>query len=110
MDGVGLSDWASGKLFGRHREAQTFSNNDVVPFDRFPYNYYDVVDPEVDLGRWTLTVEGLVKRPASTSCNRYRCSPRSCRTRGTSASRVGTWWQLWRHARLRLSAPRSAPT
>jgi len=63
MDGLGFSDWASGKLFGRHRLAQTFSDNDVVPFRRFPYNYYDVVDPEVDLDRWTLTVEGLVKRP-----------------------------------------------
>ena len=76
MDGVGLSDWASGKLFGRHREAQTFSNNDVVPFDRFPYNYYDVVDPEVDLGRWTLTGEGLVKRPGEYKLQQVQVFPK----------------------------------
>jgi len=36
MQGLHFSDWASGKLFGRHRLAQTFRNNDVVPFQRFP--------------------------------------------------------------------------
>jgi DMSO/TMAO reductase YedYZ molybdopterin-dependent catalytic subunit len=62
-EGLHLSDWASGKLFGRTRLAQTFRDSDVVAFERFPYNYYDVADPGVDLERWTLTVEGLVKRP-----------------------------------------------
>ena len=60
-DGLHLSDWASGKLFGRARLAQTFPNRDVVAFERFPYNFYDVADPGVDLDRWTLTVEGLVQ-------------------------------------------------
>src|SRR5271165_2895266 len=62
-EGLHFSDWTSGKLFGRHRLAQTFSNSDVVPFERFPYNFYDVPDPGVDLERWTLTVQGLVQRP-----------------------------------------------
>ena len=62
-EGLHLSDWASGKLFGRQRLAQTFRDSDVVAFERFPYNFYDVADPGVDLERWTLTVEGLVKRP-----------------------------------------------
>jgi DMSO/TMAO reductase YedYZ molybdopterin-dependent catalytic subunit len=35
----------------------------VVPFERFPYNGYDVLDPRVDLDNWTLTVEGRVQRP-----------------------------------------------
>ena len=62
-EGLHLSDWASEKLFGRQRLAQTFRDSDVVAFERFPYNFYDVADPGVDLERWTLTVEGLVKRP-----------------------------------------------
>ena len=41
-EGLAFSDWASGKLFGRHRLAQTFSDSDVAPFERFPYNFYDV--------------------------------------------------------------------
>lgn len=76
MGGVHLSDWASGKLFGRHRLAQTYSNSDVAPFERFPYNYYDVVDPEVDLERWTLTVEGLVQRPGDYTLQQIRAFPK----------------------------------
>src|SRR5579871_22772 len=60
-EGYAFSDWASGKLFGRHRLARTFSNNEVAPLERFPYNYYDVLYPDIDLSTWTLTVEGLVQ-------------------------------------------------
>jgi DMSO/TMAO reductase YedYZ molybdopterin-dependent catalytic subunit len=61
--GLALSDWSSAEFFGRHRLAPTFSNSQVAPFNRFPYNYYDVLDPEVDFDAWTLTVEGLVQHP-----------------------------------------------
>src|SRR5215469_9367352 len=61
--GLALSDWASEGLFSRHRLAPEFSNSQVAPFERFPYNYYDVLDPEVDFAAWTLTVEGLVQHP-----------------------------------------------
>jgi DMSO/TMAO reductase YedYZ molybdopterin-dependent catalytic subunit len=62
-EGVHFSDWASGKLFRREHLAPTFSDSAVVPFEKFPYNGYDVLDPEVDLDKWTLTVEGDVKHP-----------------------------------------------
>jgi DMSO/TMAO reductase YedYZ molybdopterin-dependent catalytic subunit len=62
-EGVRFSDWAAGKLFQRQHLAQTFSNASVVPFEKFPYNGYDALDPEVDLPNWTLTVEGDVQRP-----------------------------------------------
>lgn len=62
-DGVGFSDWAAGELFRPDHLAQTFANSSVVPFEKFPYNGYDVLDPEVDLEKWTLTVEGDVQRP-----------------------------------------------
>ncbi len=75
-DGLHLSDWASGKLFGRARLAQTFRNSDVVPFERFPYNFYDVVDPGVDLERWTLTVEGLVQRPGEYKLSQIQALPK----------------------------------
>ncbi len=76
MNGLGFSDWASGELFGRRHLAQTFSDRDVVPFDRFPYNYYDVLDPEVDVDRWTLTVEGMVKRPGEYKLAQIRALPK----------------------------------
>ncbi len=76
MDGLALSDWASARLFGGHRLEPTYSNSEVAPFDKFPYNYYDVVDPEVDLDRWTLTVEGLVKRPGEYKLQQIQALPK----------------------------------
>ena len=61
--GVRFSDWVSGGLFRSQHPAETFSNSEVVPFAKFPYNGYDVLDPEVDLDKWTLTVEGDVQHP-----------------------------------------------
>jgi DMSO/TMAO reductase YedYZ molybdopterin-dependent catalytic subunit len=61
--GVRLSDWASGVLFRRYHPAMTFGDAQVVPFDKFPYNGYDALDPEVDLDSWTLSVSGNVRRP-----------------------------------------------
>lgn len=75
-EGLHLSDWVSGKLFGRQRLAQTFRDSDVVAFERFPYNYYDVADPGVDLERWTLTVEGLVQRPGDYKLSQIQALPK----------------------------------
>jgi DMSO/TMAO reductase YedYZ molybdopterin-dependent catalytic subunit len=61
--GLELSEWASRLLFSRSRLAPTFASSAVVPFEKFPYNGYDVLDPRVDLDRWTLMVEGRVQRP-----------------------------------------------
>jgi len=61
--GVAFSDWASGATFRSRHLAQTYANADVVPFKEFPYNFYDVLDPEVDLDAWRLEVSGMVKRP-----------------------------------------------
>jgi len=76
MDGLGFSDWASGELFSRHRLEPTYSNNEVAPFNRFPYNYYDVLDPEVDLDRWTLKVDGLVQRPGNYKLEQIQALPK----------------------------------
>jgi len=75
-EGLAFSDWASGKLFGRHRLAQTFSNREVAPFQRFPYNFYDVADPGVDLEKWTLTVQGLVQRPGEYKLEQIQALPK----------------------------------
>ncbi|HEV2114141.1 MAG TPA: molybdopterin-dependent oxidoreductase, partial [Terriglobales bacterium] len=61
--GVAFSDWAAGAIFRKSALATTFSDSQVVPFEKFPYNGYDVIDPEVDLENWTLTVEGNVQKP-----------------------------------------------
>ncbi|MFZ3339470.1 MAG: molybdopterin-dependent oxidoreductase [Terriglobales bacterium] len=75
-EGVRFSDWASGKLFRREHLAQTFSNASVVPFEKFPYNGYDVLDPEVDLANWTLTVEGDVQHPGEYTLAQVQALPK----------------------------------
>ncbi len=74
--GVGLNDWASNKLFRKHHLVQTYADSEVVPFERFPYNGYDVLDPEVELENWTLTVEGLVQRPGEYTLDQIRRLPK----------------------------------
>src|SRR6266446_8676469 len=74
--GVRFSDWVSGGLFRSQHPAQTFSDSDVVPFEKFPYNGYDVLDPEVDLESWTLTVEGLVKTPSEFELAKIQALPK----------------------------------
>src|SRR5450755_3405399 len=74
--GVRFSDWASGSLFRSGHRAQTFSNSEVVPFAEFPYNGYDVLDPEVDLEKWTLTVEGDVQHPGEYKLAQIQALPK----------------------------------
>ena len=74
--GIALSDWASGVYFTKSRLAKTFKDSDVIPFERFPYNGYDVIDPEVDLEDWTLTVEGLVKTPGEFELAKIQALPK----------------------------------
>jgi DMSO/TMAO reductase YedYZ molybdopterin-dependent catalytic subunit len=74
--GVALSDWASGVYFSKSRLARTFKDSEVVPFEKFPYNGYDVLDPEVDLDSWTLTVEGLVKTPGEFELAKFQALPK----------------------------------
>jgi DMSO/TMAO reductase YedYZ molybdopterin-dependent catalytic subunit len=74
--GVALSDLASGEYFSSSRLVRTFNDSDVVPFNKFPYNGYDVIDPEVDLESWTLTVEGLVKNPGEFELAKIQALPK----------------------------------
>jgi DMSO/TMAO reductase YedYZ molybdopterin-dependent catalytic subunit len=74
--GVRLSDWASGVVFSRSRLAPTFADSMVIPFERFPYNGYDVLDPEVDLANWRLGIEGAVAKPGEYTLAQIRRLPK----------------------------------
>lgn len=65
--GLAWSDRAAQATFRTAALAPTFADSEVLPFERFPYNYYLVVDPEIDLDSWSLEVSGAVTRPG-----RYR--------------------------------------
>src|ERR1700704_5725640 len=74
--GVRFSEWASGALFRSQHLAPTFSDSEVAPLAKFPYNGYDVLDPEVDFEKWTLTVEGDVQRPGEYKLSQIQTLPK----------------------------------
>jgi DMSO/TMAO reductase YedYZ molybdopterin-dependent catalytic subunit len=73
--GLGFSDWASARLFRGGHLAPTFSNSDLTPFQKFPINDYDVDDPGVIFENWTLTVSGLVRKPADYTLAQIQALP-----------------------------------
>src|ERR1700680_3502764 len=74
--GVRFSDWAPAGLFRSQHPAQTFSDSEVVPFAKFPYNGYDVLDPEVDFEKGTLTVAGDGQRPGESKLEQSQAVPK----------------------------------
>lgn len=74
--GVAWNDAASAAVFRRRHLASTFSDDDVVPFERFPYNGYDVLEPPIDFDRWTLAVGGAVNRAGRYSLDQIRALPK----------------------------------
>jgi DMSO/TMAO reductase YedYZ molybdopterin-dependent catalytic subunit len=73
--GLGFSDWAAARFFRPGYSAPTFDDADVAPFEKFPINGYDVEDPGVDLGNWTLTVSGEVKKPGEYKLSQVQALP-----------------------------------
>ena len=59
--GLRWSDRVAHAAFREQHLAATFADHQVAPLEKFPYNFYDVLDPEIDLSTWTLTVSGLVQ-------------------------------------------------
>jgi DMSO/TMAO reductase YedYZ molybdopterin-dependent catalytic subunit len=74
--GLGFSDWVSARLFRSGHLATTFLDSEVVPFEKFPLNGYDVEDPGVDLDKWTLNVSGAVQKPGAYKLEQFQSLPR----------------------------------
>jgi len=74
--GLSLADAASGWLFRSKHLAPTFSDRDLTPLDRYPFNSYLVDDPEVDLEAWRLRVSGLVGQEAQYTLDAVRALPK----------------------------------
>ncbi|MCU1286205.1 MAG: molybdopterin-binding protein [Acidobacteriales bacterium] len=74
--GVDFSDWATDKLFRGHHLAPTFADSELTPLEKFPYNGYDVIEPEFDLDAWTLTVAGAVDKPGEYTLAQIKALPK----------------------------------
>ena len=75
-NGVAWSDRVSGVGFRERHLAPTFADAEVVPLEMFPYNFYDVADPNVDLAAWKLQVGGAVQRPGAYALDAVRALPK----------------------------------
>lgn len=74
--GLGFSNWVSARLFRSRHLATTFPDSEVVPFEKFPLNGYDVEDPGIDLDKWTLNVSGAVQKPGAYKLEQFQSLPR----------------------------------
>jgi len=99
--GQGLSDWASAKLFREGHLAPEFADSEVVPFEKFPINDYDVDDPGVDLDSWTLSVSGAVQKPGDYKLEQVQALPR--KRQNTRHVCVEGWDVIGSFAGARLS-------
>ena len=99
--GVAWSDRASGVIFRRDHLAASHPDADVVPIEQFPYNGYDVIEPEIDFANWTLTVTGAVARPGAYTLDQIRALPKQ--THNTRHICVEGWDVVGRFGGARLS-------
>jgi DMSO/TMAO reductase YedYZ molybdopterin-dependent catalytic subunit len=99
--GLGFSDWASARLFRSGHLATTFADSDVVPFENFPINGYDVEDPGVDLDKWTLTVSGAAQKPGNYTLAQIQSLPKQ--RQNTRHVCVEGWDVIGRFGGTRLS-------
>jgi DMSO/TMAO reductase YedYZ molybdopterin-dependent catalytic subunit len=71
-----FNGWAESLWYRTGHGATTFPDSEVVPLNRFPYNYFDVLDPEIDLDAWRLKVGGLVKQPGEYTLAQIQSLPK----------------------------------
>ena len=73
--GLAFSDWASSRWFRGGHLAPTYPDSELAPIAQFPFNSYDVDDPEIDLKSWTLKVTGEVQRPGEYTLEQIQALP-----------------------------------
>jgi DMSO/TMAO reductase YedYZ molybdopterin-dependent catalytic subunit len=99
--GLAFSDWASAGLFRRRHLAPTFADADLIPFEKFPINDYDVDDPGVIFENWSLTVRGAVQKPGDYKLTQIQALPRT--RQNTRHICVEGWDVIGRFGGARLS-------
>jgi DMSO/TMAO reductase YedYZ molybdopterin-dependent catalytic subunit len=100
--GLGFSDWASARLFRKGHLSPDFPNSALTPFNKFPFNSYDVNDPGVDLAHWKLTVTGAVQNPGEYTLAQIQALPKV--QQNTRHVCVEGWDVIGRFGGARLSA------
>src|SRR4029453_3177244 len=76
-------------------------DSEVVPLDQFPYNGYDVLEPEIDFEHWALAVGGSVAKPGKYTLDQIRALPKV--TQNTRHVCVEGWDVIGRFGGARLA-------
>ena len=71
-----FNDWVQGKVFDRDKLAPEYSNDQLTPEEEFRVNNYDTDEPDIDLEKWTLTIDGLVSKPGEYSLEQIMSLPK----------------------------------
>jgi DMSO/TMAO reductase YedYZ molybdopterin-dependent catalytic subunit len=100
-EGLAFSDWASAKMFRQGHMATTFDDSEVAPLDKFYVNTYDVDDPNIDLAKWALKVDGAVQKPGDYSLDKIKALPKL--TQNTRHVCVEGWDVIGRFGGAKLS-------
>lgn len=74
--GVAWSDLVAQQTFRGAHLVASHPDADLVPFEQFPYNGYDLLEPEIALDTWTLEVGGAVARPGRYTLDQIRALPK----------------------------------
>jgi DMSO/TMAO reductase YedYZ molybdopterin-dependent catalytic subunit len=100
-EGLAFSDWASAKMFRQGHMATTFDDSEVAPLNKFYVNTYDVDDPNIDLAKWALKVDGAVQKPGDYSLDKIKALPKL--TQNTRHVCVEGWDVIGRFGGAKLS-------
>jgi DMSO/TMAO reductase YedYZ molybdopterin-dependent catalytic subunit len=74
--GLAFTDLVGAATFRDGRLAPTFADSELLPFERFPYNYYLAKEPPLDLDAWRLEVSGAVAKPGAYDLDDFRGLPK----------------------------------
>jgi DMSO/TMAO reductase YedYZ molybdopterin-dependent catalytic subunit len=99
--GVAFSDWVSARTFREAHLAPTYAETDAVPLNRFPYNGYDVLEPDIDFAAWRLEIGGQVTKPGRYALDQIRALPKV--RQNTRHCCVEGWDVIGRFAGARLA-------
>ena len=71
-----FNDWVQGKVFDPTKPAPEYSDAEITPEEGFRVNDKNYDEPVVDPDRWTLRVEGEVRKPGSYSLEQIKALPK----------------------------------
>ncbi|HTR82258.1 MAG TPA: molybdopterin-dependent oxidoreductase [Bacteroidota bacterium] len=71
-----FNDWVQAKMFSSSKLAPEYADRDMTPEEGFRVNGKDDDSPDIDLDDWNLSVEGMVKSPATFTLQQIMTMPK----------------------------------